>query len=249
MDSMKTLIKKTFSPKLILTILTWKHLRQKFSELQLIKVLVPQNTSTIDIGVYMGVFSNVMARHSKNVYSFEPHPQHYTFSKTALPSNVEIFNTALSNEQGETTLTVPKLYPSAGKVGGSFEGLEVEEYTVKKTTLDSFNFDNISLIKIDAEGHEYEILMGALDTINSNKPCLIIEIEQRHQERSVQVVFDFILNLGYEGFFIMNKNINKLELFDLSFQKGTEIGVEGKYINNFIFIHKDNLKNFPQFLL
>lgn len=247
MNALKKFIRRSISPRLVLNVLTWKHLKQEYAELNLVKDLIPKNTVALDIGVYMGVFSNVMARYAKKVYSFEPHPEHFAFCTKALPNNVEVINSALSNEEGEIILTVPKKYPSAGKIGGSFEGLEVIEYKVNKAVLDTYKFENVSVIKIDAEGHEYEILQGASDIIKNNKPCLIVEIEQRHQERKIQEVFDLILNFGYKGFFILNHKLIRIEEFSMALQKNHEIGVYGKYVNNFIFIHEDKLQYYTQF--
>ena len=52
--------------------------------------------------------------------------------------------------------------------------------TIPLKTLDSYNFKNIDMIKIDVEGFEEEILAGGLQTIKNNKPILVIE--QQHHE-------------------------------------------------------------------
>jgi len=43
------------------------------------------------------------------------------------------------------------------------------------TTLDSYKLKNISMIKIDVEGHEEEVLKGAVDTIKKNHPIIFVE--------------------------------------------------------------------------
>jgi hypothetical protein len=52
--------------------------------------------------------------------------------------------------------------------------------TIPLKTLDSFNYENIDMIKIDVEGFEEEILAGAMNTIKQNKPVLVIE-QQKHE--------------------------------------------------------------------
>jgi hypothetical protein len=42
--------------------------------------------------------------------------------------------------------------------------------------LDSFNFDTVDLIKIDVEGHEYQVVKGALKTIQRCRPAVVVEI-------------------------------------------------------------------------
>jgi hypothetical protein len=52
----------------------------------------------------------------------------------------------------------------------------LERYSIDIINLDSLNLKNISIMKIDVEGHENEVLIGAKKTILSNRPVIIIEI-------------------------------------------------------------------------
>jgi FkbM family methyltransferase len=59
-----------------------------------------------------------------------------------------------------------------------FNSFSVDENTpfVKTRTLDSFNIENIGLIKIDVEMHEYDVLLGSRETIVRNGfPPIIFE--------------------------------------------------------------------------
>jgi len=47
-------------------------------------------------------------------------------------------------------------------------------------TLDSFNFTEVDLIKIDCEGYEVPILNGAKETVLCNRPMMIVE-QQDHE--------------------------------------------------------------------
>ena len=42
-------------------------------------------------------------------------------------------------------------------------------------TLDSYNFDNVDIIKIDVEGYEIPVLKGAKHTIMTNSPMIQME--------------------------------------------------------------------------
>ena len=42
--------------------------------------------------------------------------------------------------------------------------------------LDSFNFSTVDLIKIDVEGHEHQVVNGALKTIQRCRPAIVVEI-------------------------------------------------------------------------
>lgn len=112
------------------------------------------------------------------IFSFEP------FSK-----NIELFKNNLSNYKDKCILFEKALSDKDGKMvlynseennfGGislhkqakSFEVLR--EFDVVK--LDNFNLTDITLIKIDVENHENEVLMGSKQTILNNKPIIILE--------------------------------------------------------------------------
>ena len=59
--------------------------------------------------------------------------------------------------------------------------------------LDSFQLKNkISLIKIDAEGHESSVLKGMRDLLSRDKPILIVETSSRE-------IQDMLAKLGYKS--------------------------------------------------
>ena len=56
--------------------------------------------------------------------------------------------------------------------------------TILTAPIDSIQFNNkISLIKLDAEGGEYDILLGAEQTFKKYKPVLIIEMWQKNVDK------------------------------------------------------------------
>jgi FkbM family methyltransferase len=239
LQPLKSLALKFLSPKIILKFLKRKHLRSGDPELRFIKDLVPVGSDAVDVGVYRGVYTSVMADSAGKVYAFEPHPHNYAFSKKALPEEkVKLFTEALSNKNGEAQLQIPVEYESAGSISKSFEGRKVHSFKVITKKMDDFNFKNIGFMKIDAEGHEYEIIDGARNTIAENKPNLIVEIEQRHISRPIQEVFDEIIAMGYKGFYYFDGAIHPLASFSWKELQPSEfIGVHTNYVNNFMFIH------------
>jgi hypothetical protein len=68
-----------------------------------------------------------------------------------------------------------------GNTGHSHINLDsLGKGTIPLKTLDSFNFTNIDMIKIDVEGFEEEILAGSLETIKHNRPIIVVE-QQKHE--------------------------------------------------------------------
>jgi FkbM family methyltransferase len=59
-------------------------------------------------------------------------------------------------------------------VGKGGDGVELR-------TIDSFGFSNVSIMKIDVEGFELEVLKGAVETIATWHPAIVIEITGFYQ--------------------------------------------------------------------
>jgi FkbM family methyltransferase len=153
----------------------------------------------IDIGANYGVHSIYIANKIKNsndsgkVYAFEIQPKIYNlFLKNIKDNNLEsiivpIFN-GLGDTHSITDLIIPKDYDLHENPGGiSLLNKKFTQSDDKIMTsiikLDSLNLNNISIIKIDVESFEIEALSGALETINRNKPAIILEIWPDNKEK------------------------------------------------------------------
>ena len=73
-------------------------------------------------------------------------------------------------------------------------------------------------------------------------PILIVEIEQRHLKKKIEEVFQSILKLNYDGFFLQNGNLTPLNKFNYDLHQHLHLNnVSSKqYINNFIFLSNIN---------
>jgi len=125
---------------------------------------------------------------------------------------------------------------SAGwKVPG--DGHVVVEVDVR--TLDEYDLRNVCFIKIDVEGHELEVLKGGVRTIDRERPTLLVEIEQRHLACPMQVVFDYLGEFGYRGFFFHDGGLRALSEFSADLHQRLPFlpnGLARDYVNNFVFL-------------
>ena len=71
-----------------------------------------------------------------------------------------------------------------------------EIYNIPVITLDSLNIKNISVMKIDVEGHELEALKGAKKTIQNSKPVIILEVWKRRGNR-LKLITEFLKSINY----------------------------------------------------
>ena len=203
--------------------------------------LITFNKRAIDIGANKGLYSYALSKFCSAVEAFEPQPwSAETITESARP-NINVHRVALSNYRGTQTLHIPlvrgELYPALA----SIETLEQEHKDIEVSIerLDDYNFQDVSLIKIDVEGHESYVIEGAKQTILREKPILLVEIEQRHLgSKSVESVFEEITELGYEGSFLNNGKFFPLSEF--SYDKYQKPFLEDDA--NAIFRHKNRGK-------
>jgi FkbM family methyltransferase len=172
----------------------------------------------VDIGAHDGLLTIPLARlPGSRVLAFEPLPNAFARLQAALcaafggdPANVECHHLALGDHQGSITLAMPVLDGVAQEQWASTAKdyaahlsarVTVERFTVPMRTIDDFALTDVTAIKLDAEGAEYEILRGARETLLRCRPVLTLEVEERHREGSTYAVPAYLDALGYDVFF------------------------------------------------
>jgi Methyltransferase FkbM domain len=113
--------------------------------------------------------------------------------------------------------------------------------------LDDYEFKNISFIKVDVEGQEEDVLDGGRETIAREPPCLLIEIEERHNPGGFSRIDKSLPDLGYGGFYFERRKRRSAITFDnagnrlpsLAFETGNESRRSLPYINNFLYCPTD----------
>ena len=173
----------------------------------------------VDVGAHDGLLTVPFSRlPSSRVLAFEPLPRAFSRLTRAVadahggtvPPHVELHAEALGDHAGEITLALPVLdgepqeqWASTAKDYKGFEGrrISVERIRVPLRTLDSFALTDVTHMKVDAEGAEYEVFRGATETLRRCRPLITSEIEERHRLGSTWAVPAFLDALGYDSFF------------------------------------------------
>jgi FkbM family methyltransferase len=143
--------------------------------------------NAIDVGSNIGIYTYAMSRFFNNVYSFEINPNLSHLLKKSQIENVCVYEYGLSSEPGVAQFHIPKVDGQKLVGWGSLDKTncpdaeELIEIEVQLATLDSFELQNISFIKIDVEGHEIEVLKGAMDTIRESRPIMLVEIKEKNK--------------------------------------------------------------------
>lgn len=78
--------------------------------------------------------------------------------------------------------------------------VEPEKVNVPIKTIDEYGFDAVDIIKIDTEGYEYPVLLGAEKTIDTHRPIVQVEMDDSHTQRfgtTCQNIVDWFVNKSY----------------------------------------------------
>ena len=148
----------------------------------------------VDVGANTGTHTLGIAKHLGNdgvVYAFEPQRMMFQLicGSAAINSmtNVHCYNLAVGGSAGE--IDVPHFdYFSPMNFGSIEFGSEQREplhqvrgsgqgrpEKVSRVPLDSFEFAEIHVLKVDVEGMEFEVLEGAVQTLSRCSPIILIE--------------------------------------------------------------------------
>lgn len=78
-------------------------------------------------------------------------------------------------------------------------------HTVNVNTLDSYNFENVDIIKVDVEGYEFPVLKGGEQTIRKCRPIVQLEMVEAQAKKfgyTPQDIADFFINkIGNYGIY------------------------------------------------
>lgn len=201
-------------------------------EMLALRSLVHPGQVCLDVGASYGTYTVALARlvgPAGRVHAFEPRPR----SQRVLGlvrgvgrlRNVEIHPFALSDAEGGEVIVTPRrrwLLPVPGRSflkgglesgpDGYYDGWEREfggaaERMVPTETLDGFaaraRVPSVDFLKIDVEGAELRVLSGATQTLQTHRPVVLCEIEDRHTRKyghRAHDVVDCLQNYGYRTY-------------------------------------------------
>lgn len=221
-------------------------------ELRLVPSLCDLNKTSLDIGADAGMYSAVMSQVSRDVIAFEPRPAKAAELRAMFESvgaSVRVECVALSDQESTRTMrilvndqgrsTIEQGNPLADEDGSPQTAIQVET-----RRLDDYNLESVGFIKIDVEGHELAVLLGARETIRRHMPAILMEAEDRHRKNAVADITSFLEELGYMGYFLVDGRLHSIAEFRVSaHQDSSKIGSwksgyarRGVYVNNFIFV-------------
>jgi FkbM family methyltransferase len=153
----------------------------------------------IDVGANIGCFTlalHNMVHPGGLVFAFEPQPENFALLKrnTEHFDDIVIEHLALGEKSD-----VIKIGPLSSLGHTNYGGFELrdsggpEDFNIRIAPLDEYyEADRLAFIKIDVEGMETKVLLGAAKLINQFRPVMYVENDRpENAEKLVQILLDF----------------------------------------------------------
>jgi FkbM family methyltransferase len=171
----------------------------------LLDLLVTDADVFYDIGANWGWYAILIASRASfrgSVHAFEPFPSNFsdlasTVKQAGLDRRIIAHEVALADREGRMNMGFSDGIQSGLARLGESGGTEV-----RIARLDDLGLPAPSVIKIDAEDHELEVLAGASETIATARPFIVFE-NWRHPERPTLTTAPIALlaERGYRFFY------------------------------------------------
>lgn len=222
----------------------------KFAEREedIIGDIVDPTRGSIDVGANLGRYTVLLSKHTDFVIAFEPHPEVARLLRDLVRrkgiDNVTIIEKAASSTADKAR---PFFLPPEGTGHSTLEqtaqtgSTDVTE--VITATLDQLANQNVGFVKIDVEGHEYDVLCGAKQFIAANSPTFLIEIETFIAPGQIAIIREFFDERNYAGYYIYKNGLHPIDAFDSRLQDRKALDWsrsrrEMDFVNNFLFAPK-----------
>jgi FkbM family methyltransferase len=199
--------------------------RYERNYLNIIRKLVNFNDYVVDIGAHEGYISLFLSRivgGEGKVFAVEPNPENLVFLnrniKLNSATNTEVIKKAIGKEKGKMLFYCSA---DAGANGSliPFSYFPQDQIEVDVDTLDNLlgGTERINFIKIDTEGNELNVFLGAQQILLQHKPHICFEVSLTYWaylESSVDSLFNFLKKHGYELFVLKKDRLCEYKWLD-----------------------------------
>ena len=197
-------------------------------------------SNILDIGANVGLFSLELSLINSDIcyHLFEPIPTTFEMmKKTACLNNVNsdkfiMNNLGMSDEEGKFDFYLPgaceaaslkpindQFYLKESDEMGNYSGKAViKKVECKVSTVDKYvetnNIEDIGFIKIDVEGNEKSVLLGAEKVLNKFHPLIYCELLRIHAARfgyHPNEVIEYMKNFDYKCYTLRNNKLTQID--------------------------------------
>lgn len=206
-------------------------LKQRWRVLELGLDLISPGSRVIDVGANIGIYALPWAATNVDVtvHCFEPNPTvrgrlARNVALNRLTARIRLHTEALSDHTGMATLYGSDDMSSLNKgvYTGAGKAVPTEVPLARLDDMIGVEGSPVSLMKIDVQGHELEVLRGAGAVISHHRPVLILEHEDdlylsatEASQRKTDLA-KLLSRFGYETLYISRWGSNLLTVVDWS---------------------------------
>jgi len=200
--------------------------KNSFSENKFLKTIILDEAVVVDVGSNVGSFIKLISNINKKayIYSIEPNIELIELQKSKFKNrkNFKFYNFAIDINEGKRMLYIrnPVSHSSFSKIHQDekfneiIDTVEVQTHTLEKFFYDQ-NISKITLLKIDIEGQDYEVLCSIKDLLLNNRIDYIkIEANQQYIEKIMAFALELNLKfLGISKSFYIKNQFNFLDIY------------------------------------
>jgi FkbM family methyltransferase len=163
----------------------WRFIKRNVPDLDAGIAWTKKKGIAVQAGGHVGIFPNYLAKHFREVITFEPDPDLYECLLRNRGPNVRSVQAAL------TTHTHGVRFHRS--IGGTGRVASNGALQVQGIPLDSSGAGKVNFIHLDVEGHEVEALRGAALIIEACSPVLQLEVLPRFRD----AIYEYVERIGY----------------------------------------------------
>lgn len=167
----------------------------------------------LDVGANIGYYSLYMAPRASAVYSFEPDPRArlHLQQNVSSHSNIHVVPHAVGRAPGEALFKLERSC-EVSHLSSEVDGTG-DQIKVRVETIDAFVLEEgltVEAIKIDAEGHDAQVIEGALGVLSAQTPVVLTESEPNAE------LFGLTDTVGYRVFaYVRHRETRKTTFVEL----------------------------------
>lgn len=204
------------------------------NEKKILEKIIKKEFNIVEVGANFGVHTLMMAKlvgEKGKIYAFEANPTVSKYLKESiklnnLSNNITLFEKAAGDVPGESFLEY-----GIQNIGGGHIVTSKSPSTIKTEIVrldDVVEEQRIDLLKIDAEGYEFNILKGAKELITRNIDHIILMMEfvpshLKNQKTDPELVIQFLKSHKFSLWRVGKKNLGEPLLVPISYDELTNL--------------------------
>jgi FkbM family methyltransferase len=231
---------------------------------KIFKIINSKNAIAIDVGANVGIVTRYLSQYFSITHAIEPLPYLYQRLKQFENSKIKVHQCALGASDGEVVMRTPvgkdgKPYHALSTASATnelnmFKHASIVECTVplyKLSNLVTEKSGRVGYLKIDVEGFEHAVLIGATELIERDRPVIQMEIEKTHNPNYLDVI-EWMRQNRYVGFSLEKTGIKDNMLVCLENQSvNNNLALNAEILNqyDFLFIPSENIDEYKKLVI